>query len=74
MLLKNQLFQAMCAIEAADILGKKLQFHVNGDILNPHNPVLKNLEKLFLFEVFNYEDNNPQRGHCYCSYSNSYCK
>lgn len=46
-ILKNQMFQAMCSIEAADRLGKTLHFHVNGDPQKTDNPVLKNMEKLF---------------------------
>jgi len=50
-ILKNQCYQAMCAIAAADKLGKKLKFHVSVDInidKNENtNPVLKNLEELF---------------------------
>lgn len=49
-LLKNQLFQAVCSIKAADRLEKTLFFHVTADgIVNPEklNPVLKNLEELF---------------------------
>ena len=45
--LKNQCFQAMVAIEAADRLGKKLFFHINGNVKNDVNPVLHNLESLF---------------------------
>lgn len=49
-LLKNQLFQALCAIRAADQLGKILHFHVTIDPKNTDfstNPVLKNLDELF---------------------------
>jgi len=45
--LKNQLFQAMCAIDAADRLNKTLYFHVNKDSEIIDSPVLKNLEELF---------------------------
>ncbi len=55
-ILKNQLFQALCAIKAADALDKKLFFHITVDA-HSHgyedeqktklNPVLKNLEELF---------------------------
>jgi hypothetical protein len=48
-LLKNQPFQALCAIKAADDMGKKLHFHVTADVhIDPSvNPVLKNLQELF---------------------------
>ena len=49
-ILKNQCYQAMCAIDAANKLKKILRFHVtvDVDISNPiMNPVLKNLEELF---------------------------
>jgi hypothetical protein len=48
-ILKNQLFQAVCAMNAADALDKVLFFHINVDtgINNEGNPVLKNLEELF---------------------------
>ena len=49
-ILKNHLFQAMCAMEAADQLGKTLHFHVNDDTNKQEtklNPVLTNLEELF---------------------------
>ena len=46
-ILKNQLFQAMCAIEVANRLGISLHFHINGDIQNPHNSVLSNMIELF---------------------------
>lgn len=45
--LKNQLFQAMCAIEAADRLVRVLHFHVNKDSELLESPVLQNLENLF---------------------------
>jgi hypothetical protein len=49
-ILKNHVFQAMCAMSAADILNKTLRFHItvdaNADKANL-NPVLKNLEELF---------------------------
>jgi hypothetical protein len=45
--LKNQMFQAMCAINAADKMNMILHFHVNGDIQNPYNPVLSNLKEMF---------------------------
>jgi hypothetical protein len=50
-ILKNQCYQAMCAIEAADKLGKQLKFHISVDIgmteSNSRFPVLKNLEEMF---------------------------
>lgn len=50
-LLKNHCYQAICAMEAADQLGKKLRFHITVDIgmdeKNNRYPVLKNLEELF---------------------------
>lgn len=50
-ILKNHCYQAMCAMEAADKLNKKLRFHITVDIgMNEQNnryPVLKNLEELF---------------------------
>jgi hypothetical protein len=51
-LLKNQCYQAICAMEAADKIGKRLRFHVTIDVdidnkTEITNPVLKNLEELF---------------------------
>jgi hypothetical protein len=54
-LLKNLAFQALCAIKAADILGKTLHFHVTLTKIDGYddehqirlNPVLKNLEEIF---------------------------
>ena len=51
-ILKNQCYQAMCAIDAANRLGKILRFHITVDVNIDHktetfNPVLKNLEELF---------------------------
>lgn len=46
-LLKNQVFQAMCSIEAANRMGKELHFHINGDIQNSNNSVMQNMLKLF---------------------------
>jgi hypothetical protein len=49
-LLKNQLFQALCAIAAADKLNKLLCFHITIDPKIKEdipNPILKNLEELF---------------------------
>lgn len=47
-ILKNQLFQATCAILAANKMEKVLHFHINGDIHNPSNPVIHNLKELFI--------------------------
>jgi hypothetical protein len=54
-LLKNPAFQALCAIKAADILGKTLHFHITLAKIDTYddehqvklNPVLKNLEEIF---------------------------
>jgi hypothetical protein len=46
-LLKNQCFQAICAIKAADVLGKKLLFHVTPNLEQTNDPVLENLKQLF---------------------------
>lgn len=50
-ILKNHCYQALCAMEMANRLGKKLKFHVTVDInMNESNnryPVLKNLEEIF---------------------------
>ena len=48
-LLKNQPFQALCAIKAADELNKKLHFHITTDAHRDTsiNPILKNLEEIF---------------------------
>ena len=49
-ILKNQVFQALCAIAAADKMRKLLCFHVTVDPKIKQdipNPVLKNLEELF---------------------------
>lgn len=50
-ILKNQCYQAMCAMEAADKLGKRLRFHITVDVgmneANNRYPVLKNLQELF---------------------------
>jgi hypothetical protein len=48
-LLKNQCFQALCSIKAAQILGKQLNFHITKDSgeHKKDNPVLKNLAELF---------------------------
>jgi hypothetical protein len=54
-LLKNPAFQALCAIKAANILGKTLHFHVTLAKIDGYddehqirlNPILKNLEEIF---------------------------
>jgi hypothetical protein len=49
-ILKNQLFQAMCAMRAADILNKTLRFHIMVNVKIDDkliNPVLKNFDELF---------------------------
>jgi hypothetical protein len=46
-LLKNQCFQAICAIQAANELGKKLYFHVTPNLELKDDPVLANLRELF---------------------------
>lgn len=48
-ILKNQPYQALCAIKAADELEKKLHFHITADVQKDMgvNPVVKNLEELF---------------------------
>jgi hypothetical protein len=49
-ILKNQLFQAMCAMKAADILNKTLQFHIMVNVKpddKVKNPILKNFDELF---------------------------
>jgi hypothetical protein len=46
--LKNQLMQALAAVEFADQIGKKLRFHTNsGRIEGVGGPVLRNLRGLF---------------------------
>lgn len=47
-LLKNQLFQAMCAMKFADSINKTLFYHINCNV-NPdkENSILKNLTALF---------------------------
>ncbi len=48
--LKNQLIQAMAAINYAELIGKKLRFHINNTRVEGYGePILKNLEKLFSF-------------------------
>jgi hypothetical protein len=50
-ILKNQCYQALCAMEMATRLNKKLKFHITVDIgmseSNNRFPVLKNLEEIF---------------------------
>ena len=49
-ILKNHVFQAICAIKAADLLNKELHFHINVDANHEEsriNPDLKNLRELF---------------------------
>lgn len=50
-ILKNHCYQALCAMELANRLGKKLRFHITVDInmneANNRYPVLKNLEEIF---------------------------
>jgi len=51
--LKNQLIQAVAAIDYADTYGKKLKFHINTQRIEGRGePVLKNLRELF--------ENNPR--------------
>lgn len=46
--LKNQLYQAVSAIDFANSINKKLHFHINvGRVENNGDPVLKNLRNLF---------------------------
>jgi len=46
--MKNQLIQAIAAIEFADSIGKKLNFHINGNRIEMKGqPVLHNIEGLF---------------------------
>jgi hypothetical protein len=47
-LLKNQVFQAICSIKAADILDMKLKFHVTPNLDQKiADPILRNLIQLF---------------------------
>jgi glycosyltransferase involved in cell wall biosynthesis len=46
-ILKNQCFQALCSIKAADMLGKKLNFHVTPNLNSTNDPVLENLKQIF---------------------------
>ncbi len=46
--LKNQMTQAVAALKYADIIGKKLEFHINSSrVEGGGNPVLNNLRALF---------------------------
>jgi len=46
--MKNQLTQAVAAIDFADRLGRRLEFHLNGDRIEAGgNPVLRNIQHLF---------------------------
>jgi len=45
--LKNQLIQAVAAIAYADILGKSLNFHINGSRVENGEGALKNIRALF---------------------------
>lgn len=52
--LKNQVFQAICAIRAANTLGKILNFYINASIEDiATNPIYQNL-----FDLFKYTDHN----------------
>jgi hypothetical protein len=48
-LMKNQVFQAMCAIQFANLHNKHLRFHINTQVTNTDqvNPILNNLVELF---------------------------
>jgi hypothetical protein len=46
-LLKNQCFQAICSINAANRLGKILRFHITHSVTVEYDPVLENLKQLF---------------------------
>lgn len=46
-LLKNQCFQAICSIEAANALNKKLFFHITPNLGIEKDPILLNLKQLF---------------------------
>ena len=50
-ILKNQCYQALCAMDAAERLGKTLRFHITVDVNMTNTsvlyPVLKNLEEIF---------------------------
>lgn len=46
-LLKNQCYQAICAINAADRLNKRLHFHITPNLGVENDPVLNNLKEIF---------------------------
>lgn len=47
-LMKNQLFQAICSINAANKLHKTLYYHINHDAsISQNNPIINNLSELF---------------------------
>ena len=46
-LLKNQCFQAICCMKAADTLNKKLFFHITPNLGITRDPILENLKELF---------------------------
>jgi hypothetical protein len=46
-LLKNQVFQAICSIKAANQLGKTLRFHITPNLNQDIDPILTNLIQLF---------------------------
>lgn len=47
-LLKNQPFQAICAIEAANRMDKKLMFHITPNTPTDKDTVLENLKQIFV--------------------------
>lgn len=72
--LKNQLLQAMAAIQFADELDVKLSFHINGSrIENNGNNVLKNIRGLFSgldstrYKLVEHEWLDPQQFRVLCS-------
>ena len=46
-LLKNQCFQALCSIQAANQLDKKLFFHITPNLGVENDPILENLKEIF---------------------------
>ncbi len=46
-LLKNQCFQAICSMRAANSLDKKLYFHITPNLGVENDPILENLKELF---------------------------
>lgn len=46
-ILKNQCFQALCAIEAANKMHKKLMFHITPHLTSENDPVFRNLVQIF---------------------------